>query len=486
MTPSGTHVVVVGGGIAGLAAAWSLSRERGVSRVTVLEAAARVGGKLALATVEGLPVDTGAEVVLTERPEAVSLIDDVGLGGGLVAAQAGPTAVVVDGSLRPLPSSTLSGIPTDPSDVARSQLLDAAALARLPLDHVLPRTELGDDIGVGRLVAERLGTQVVERLLSPVLGAVHAGPVRDLSLRATMPALFEAMRHERSMMVAAAGVSRSAQNAYGPRYLGVAGGLGRLPDALEARLRSAGAVVRTGAVVRGLSHGPSGWRLDVGPVGAADVIDADGVLLAVPAAPASRLLRDAALGASVHLDGIRSASVATVVLAYRRADLTSPSGGLGLDQLPGAEVLVPPDAGRPTTALTVPSLRWSWLADRADARQLVVVRISLGRLGEEYVLQRDDEELAALAHHELAFVLRTGRARPVASAVTRWGGALPQYEVGHVDRIAAVRESVAAQPALAVCGAAYDGTGVTACIVSGQRAAATVAAQVRASARAAR
>lgn len=478
--------MVVGGGVAGLAAAWSLRRDHGVSRVTVLEASSRVGGKLALATVEGLPVDTGADVVLAQRPEAVSLLDEAGLGADLVGPTSDRAVVDVDGALRALPASTLSGIPTDATDVARSQLLDTAALARLPLDHVLPRTELGEDIGVGRLVAERLGTQVVDRLLSPVLGAINAGPVAELSLRATMPALYDAMRDERSMMVAAAAVARSSPAGSGPRHLGVAGGLGRLPEALAARLRAAGAEVRTDAVVRALSPAATGWRLQVGPAPSPELVEADGVLLAVPAAAASRLLREVALGASVHLDAIRTASVATVVLAYRRADLVPPVGGLGLAALPGAGVLVPWAQGRPATVLAAPSVRWRWLADRADAQRLVVARMSLGRLGEEYVLQRDDDELAALAHHELAYLLRTGRARPVASVVTRWGGALPQYVVGHVDRVAAIRESVATQPGLAVCGAAYDGTGVAACIASGRRAAAAVASEVRASARAGR
>jgi oxygen-dependent protoporphyrinogen oxidase len=200
------------------------------------------------------------------------------------------------------------------------------------------------------------------------------------------------------------------------------------------------------------------------------------------------LLRGIALGASVHLGEIRSASVATVALAYRPADLRSPSApdGLGLAPLPGASVLVPRSEGRPITAVVASSVRWPWRAEHAGACRLAVVKVSLGRLDEEVVLQRDDAELAALAHAELAFLLRTGRAAPAASVVSRWGGALPQYAVGHVDRVAAVRESVATQPALAVCGAAYDGTGVAACIASGRDAAATVATAVRASARAAR
>lgn len=482
-----SHVVVVGGGVAGLAAAWSLVREHRVDRVTVLESSPRVGGKLASATLEGLPIDTGAEVVLAHSTDAVPLLDDAGLGADLVAPRPGPTAVLVGGQVRTLPGPMLSGIPTDLSAVARSQVLDPTALARLPLDHVLPRTEIADDISVGRLVGERLGPQVVDRLLSPVLGGIHAGPVMDLSLRATMPELFHRMRHERSVMAAAAALLRPTNHAVGPRYVGVAGGLGRLPAAIAELLVAAGAVVRTGVAVRGLMRTSSGWRLEAGSATAPEAVGADGVVLAVPATPASRLLRDVALGASVHLGEIRSASVATVALAYRKTELEPPpsTDGPGLVRLPGSSVLVPGSEGRAVTGVVAADAHWPWLEELATARDLAVVKVSVGRLGEEAVLQRDDVELAALAHAEVAFLQRTGRATPTASVVQRWGGALPQYTVGHADRVAAIRESVAGQPALAVCGAAYDGTGVAACIASGRRAAGTVATALRTSSRAA-
>ena len=473
---AGRHVAVVGGGVAGLSAALALAENPGVGRVTLLEASPRVGGKLAVAEVAGLAVDTGADVVLARRPEALSLLAAAGLDSDVVHPATTDLSVLVEGALRDLPSDTVMGVPTDLTTLARAQILDPVALARLPLDHVLPRTELDDEVSVGQYVGGRLGRQVVDRLVAPLLAGVYAGDVDRLSLRATIPGLYAAATADRSLLAAARAVRAGTGD--GPRFAGLVGGLGRLPRQLADRLRALGVDVRLGATVRGLCRGPAGWRLVVGSAADPVELEVDAVVLAVPAGPASRLLSQVALGASVHLAEVEYASVATVALAYPTRELADPelaaAGGPG--PLPGSGFVVAADEPRRITGAIYCSGKWDWMARAAGNAGLTVYRVAMGRRGDVDVLQREDAELADLAHRELAFVLRAGRAAPVAAHVTRWGGALPQYDLGHVGRVVAIRESVGGVPGLAVCGAAYDGTGVAACVASGERAARDVLA----------
>jgi oxygen-dependent protoporphyrinogen oxidase len=220
-------------------------------------------------------------------------------------------------------------------------------------------------------------------------------------------------------------------------------------------------------MVRELAPTPDGWRLTVGSAHAPEALTADAVVLAVPAAPASRLLAGvpgAGAGARA-LAGIGYASMAIVTLAYPAAAFPAPLAGSGY--------LVPAVDGRPVKAVTFSSVKWPHL--RRDAAGMIIVRCSLGRVGEEALLQAGDDELAALAAADLAAATGVHGA-PVARRVSRWGGALPQYRVGHLDRVAAVRAAVSGQPGLAVCGAAYDGIGIPACVATAELAARQITA----------
>jgi oxygen-dependent protoporphyrinogen oxidase len=250
-------------------------------------------------------------------------------------------------------------------------------------------------------------------------------------------------------------------------FTALAGGLGTLPAAVAA---ASGASVRTRAMVRGLARTATGWRLTVGSRHDEEYLAADAVILAVPASPAARLLGGVpgASAAVTALREIRYASMAIVTLAYRPAAFSIP--------LEGSGYLVPAVDGRPVKAVTFSTVKWPHLADGGAGQ--VIVRCSVGRAGEEGLLQSDDGELARLAAADLAAA--TGaRGAPAAARVTRWGGGLPQYTVGHLDRVATIRSAVAAQPGLAVCGAAYDGIGIPACVATAQAAAAQIAAQLR-------
>ncbi|MEO6822762.1 MAG: protoporphyrinogen oxidase, partial [Candidatus Nanopelagicales bacterium] len=347
------RVAVVGGGISGLAAAWSLVHDHGLRQVTVLESSPQVGGKLALGELAGLTIDTGAQTLLARRPEALELTRAVGLGPALQAPTGAALSVLVEGRLRIMPGATVMGVPTDLNVLARSQVLDAQALARIPWDHVMTQSHTGEDVSVGDHIGRRIGPQPVERLVGPTLAGVYAGNVMALSLRATMPALFAAIQNERSLLVAAKSVYDSHSGRSSSRHhnsdgaadhVGVDGGVGRLPQALLTALLERGVDVRTDAVVRGLERTAVGWRLLVGSAAEPSWLDVDAVVLAVPAPAASRLLDGLAIGASVHLSEIDYVSVATVTLAYRTEDLAAPDLlGVGEQELSLDDE---PDGGR--------------------------------------------------------------------------------------------------------------------------------------------
>jgi oxygen-dependent protoporphyrinogen oxidase len=473
-TSAQPHVVIVGGGISGLAAAFSL-RDAAV-RVTVLEGSPRLGGKLSVSEIAGVDVDEGAEALLVTRPEGTGLIAEAGLGDQRAAPGPTSSAIWTRGALRPLPRRQFMGVPSDMAELAKSGVLSGEGVARAGQDLELPPTARDGDVPVAAYVAARLGDEVVDRLVDPLLGGVYAGRSAELSFDATLPALAAASRQHRSLAEAARSLLPPAgpagTRAGGAVFTTLTRGLGMLPAYLA---KASGADVRTSAMARELAPAGSGWRLAIGSAAAPERIDADAVILAIPARPAGRLLADVpgASAAVTAFGEISYASMAIVTLAYPRSAFPGP----GLAALGWSGYLVPAVDRRTVKAVTFSTVKWPHLtgASGPGAEPLEIVRCSVGRVGEEALLQRPDEDLAALAAAELAAA--TGvRGRPAASRVTRWGGALPQYTVGHLDRVATIRAAVAAQPGLAVCGAAYDGVGIPACIATAREAARQVMA----------
>ncbi|NBM18130.1 protoporphyrinogen oxidase [Streptomyces sp. GC420] len=470
------HVVVVGGGIAGLAAAARLGGAAGgtgvSARVTLLEAADRLGGKLRLGEVGGIPVDVGAEAVFVQQPAVLDLARHAGLADDLEPPSTAEAAIWTRGALRPLPRGHVMGIPGDLDALADSGVLSAEGLARVGQDLHLPRTEVGDDIAIGRYVAARMGREVVDRLVEPLLGGVYAGHADRISMRAALPRLLTVAGNERSVIE---GIRRmrgpqpggSPDKAAPPPFRSVRGGLGRLPLAVAEACRAAGADLRTGTAVRDLRRAGEAWQLTVeGPEGMRR-IEADAVVLAVPAPAAARLLAREAPAAAAELMAVEYADMALVTLVFRRSDLPLEPRGSGF--------LVPPVDGRTIKASTFLSNKWGWLAESAPDH--LVVRTSVGRHGEDTAMILDDEELVARSCAELAEAAGL-TAEPYAGAVTRWATGLPQYVVGHGERVARVRGEVAKLRTLAVCGAAYDGVGITACVDSARRAAGDIASHL--------
>ena len=439
--------MVVGGGVAGLVAARELAASgRGV---LLLEASPQIGGKLRSADVAGLTVDVGAEAMLARRPEGIDLV--ASLGAEVVHPTTATSSIWSRGALRPMPRS-LMGVPFDLEQLADSGVLSPDGLARARTEAA---TDVPDDISVGDLVAARLGDELVDRLVEPLLGGVYAGRAREISAAAAVPQLL-AMARRGTLLDQAAAVPASGA----PVFAGLAGGMGRLPGLIRDR---GGFEVRTGATVRELRRTPTGWALTVGPTTNQETIESAAVVLATPAAPTARLLADVAPAATAELAAIESASVAVVTLAFAVQDLPD-----ALFERSG--FLVPPVEHRTIKASTFSFAKWGWVRDLDPG--VIVLRTSLGRHREEVTLQATDDGLvrASLADlHAMAGIT----ALPVDSHVQRWGGALPQYALGHVERVARIRAAVDL-PGLAVCGATYDGVGIPAVIGSARRAVASV------------
>ena len=417
--------------------------------VLVLEATDRAGGKLRAGQVAGVTVDVGAEAMLHRRPEGTALARELGL--PLVHPTTASSRVWTRDALRPLPR-TLMGAPVDLDQLEESGILSADGLraARASTASPLP----ADDASVGDLVGRRFGDEVVDRLVEPLLGGVYAGQARRISAMAAVPQLVDLIaRPDFALPPAPADAP--------PVFAGIEGGMWRLPAALDADLRSRpGVEIRYDATTTAIRRTGAGFAVTT-----ADGDEtADLVVLATPAAPSARLLTELAPAAAEELRQIGYASVALVTFAFG-ADVPGVAEALDVG---ASGFLVPPVDGRAIKAATFSFAKWSWV--RAAGSGLLLLRTSLGRFGEEATLQVPDQGLIDVARADLAAA--TGiAAPPVDAVVQRWGGGLPQYWTGHLDRVARIRAAVEQHPGLAVCGAAYDGVGIPAVIGSAHRAA---------------
>jgi oxygen-dependent protoporphyrinogen oxidase len=468
----GSRIAVVGGGLSGLVAAYRLRRELGTSvEITVFESASALGGKLRTIDLAGRRYDVGAEAFLARRPEMTALVREIGLGDLLVHPTGARAKVHAGGSVLGLPSGTVMGVPAS-ADAVAGVLSEhgrrAVAAESTLLPPVLPQHE---DVALGALLRERFGDELVDRLVDPLLGGVYAGGADGLGLRAVMPALAAKVDAGATSLTEAASQLMPASPSTAPVFGTLVGGLGTLVDKLA---ELANADVRLGTTVRTLSrntsHTASGWHLEFGAAAHAHApadspFDVDAVVLAVPAPAARRLLDGVAPEAAAAYGEVELASMAVVALALPPGTkLPEDSGvliGVGERYAGGT-----PFAAK---AFTFSSRKWAHLGTE-DPDAPVVLRGSVGRFGDIATLQASDEDLIGVVRADLAEL--TGiTTDPLDAVVTRWGGGLPQYGWGHLDRVDRIERAVAELPGLAVAGATLHGVGLPACVATADAAA---------------
>ncbi len=458
-------VVVVGGGIAGLVAAWEL-RLAGFD-VELVEASGRCGGPLLTGEVGGVVVDLGAESFLARRPEALDLVAELGLWGDLVHPARSTPMIHRDGVPHPLAPGTVFGVPADPA-------LLAGVLTAEEIERAVAEVDVAwtGDVSVAEFVGQRLGEAVVERLVDPLLGGVYAGRAAALSAQATLPQLVVAVKAGSTLRAAVRAVTGAVGPGRAPVFGGLSGGVGRLVTSLVDRFTTAGGRVWLGEGVVCVARERGAWSVTSRTAdGGLRTRPAAGVVLATPAPVAGRLLSTVAPGAAAGLAGIDLAAVAVVALAVPVDQL--PVGRLPDDATSG--VLVPAVEGSArglaVKAMTFSSAKWGWVA--AQDPTLAIIRASIGRAGEPGGAGLSDTDLVALARRD-AGVLLGVQLRVADAVVARWPGALPQYPVGHVSAMARVSAEVDGHPGLALAGAVLAGVGIPACIATGRAAASKV------------
>ena len=468
------RVVVVGGGITGLATAYYLQHSAAAGRldVVVLEAAPRPGGKLRTERRDGFLIEAGPDSFLTAKPAAVELCRELGLADALIPQlQPRGAYVLRRGRLVPIPAGMRLVHPTRPWALLRSPLLSPAGRLRA-LAHPLvpPHRAPGADQSVGAYVRRRYGAELLRVLGEPLLAGIHLADPWQLSLAATFPALHSPRPRDRP---SSRGARRSpttppAQLPHlrGSPFASLTGGMQQLGSALAECL---GRSVRTGAAVAAIRAAPGGYRLRLeGPaVGNAEELTATAVVVTTPAAAAAQLVHRLDPPLSGLLGTAGATSSAIVTLGYRDPGVALP--------LPGSGFLVPRGEGSRLLACTWSSGKWAGRAPGGG----VLVRGFVGGWRHPELLDHTDDELVALVCAELAGVLGGGfatAAPPAVREVQRWPHGTPLYRVGHRAWLAQVRRACTATPGLWLAGAPYDGVGIPDCIRQARTTADAVAA----------
>jgi oxygen-dependent protoporphyrinogen oxidase len=449
---------VVGGGIAGLVAARELTRAAG-TRVVLFEASERLGGKIRTGALEGLQVEEGPDSFVAREPAARRLCEELGLGADLVEPAAFGAHVWLGDKLRPIPAGFVLGVPADPLGVVSSRILSVRGALRALGDLVLPGRLEGPDVAVGDLVRRRFGPEVLDRLVDPILAGTRAGSTDQMSLAAAAPQIDAVARAHRSITLGLVRDRQAGGSQGAPPFLGLRSGMERLVDRLREELAER-TDIRTATSVEGIAASNGSYRLQH----AGGETAVAGVVVAAPAFAAAKALAGLSPEAAAELDAIDYASVGIVNLLYPPGAVRPPPQGSG--------ILVPSSQRRMLAGCTWTDRKWPHLAPPDGG---TLIRCFVGRGGGEPALDLPDDELARRADAELAAAMKRSVA-PRAWQVTRWRRAIPQYVVGHNERMDLVESALARWPGLALAGSAYRGSGLTDCVIQGQSAARRVLA----------
>ncbi|MGH8009662.1 MAG: protoporphyrinogen oxidase [Candidatus Binatia bacterium] len=464
--PQLPHIIIVGGGIAGLAAAHrlvELSRERELPlRFTLLEASGRLGGTIATEKQDGFLLELGPDSFISEKPWALALCRRIGLEAELIGTrdQYRTTFVVHKGKLEPLPEGFMLLAPTRFGPLMRSRLFSWPGKLRMALDLLQPRAAHQDDESLGSFVRRRLGREALERVAQPLVGGIYTADPDRLSLAATMPRFLQMEREYRSVIYAMWQASRKkpqeAKGASGARwslFVTPRNGMQQLVDTLAARLLLGS--VRCNHAAAGVRPNNGRWLVECQD-GA--TLQADAIILTTPAFHTAHLVRAFDSQLADCLSGISYSSAATVNLAYRREQVPHPLNGFGF--------VVPRIENRAIIACTFSSVKYPGRALEGD----VLLRAFVGGSLQEDLFNLDDAEMEHAVRQELGQLLGV-QAAPLFVRITRYPCSMPQYLVGHLNLVDEIEKRVGEHLGLALAGSAYRGVGIADCVHSGEAAA---------------
>ncbi|MEM7482222.1 MAG: protoporphyrinogen oxidase [Acidobacteriota bacterium] len=460
-------VVIVGGGICGLATAHFLSRSLSVQdsrlpSVCLVEGSPRFGGKVLSERFDGFLVEGGPDSFLRQKSDALELVDELGLADQLVPSNDHKRRVflVRQGRLVPLPEGLQMMVPTRWKPFFQSPLLSVAGRLRVALEPWIPARRATTDESLASFVRRRFGREALATLAEPQLAAIYLGDSERLSLEATFPSFAQLERSHGSLVrglrrrpgapprLAGIHLSTPGSPPPEPMFWSLREGVGSLTEALERRLQQAGVTLSTGQPVTAIERLRAGWRVHRD---GAPSLDADAVVLAVPAAVAARLAASGNPALAEGLGELRAVSAAVVSLGYRELDLPRPLDGFGF--------FVPAQEGRRIVASTWTSTKFD---HRAPAGH-VLLRMFVGGLRGEQWAELPEGDLLALARAELGDLLGL-TAEPVMARIHRWPQGYPQYEVGHRQRVTELTRR--AEPGLYLAGSAFHGVGLSDCVAS--------------------
>ena len=469
---SSTRVVIIGGGISGLAAAHRLVERCGQSNgrmeIVLLEASERLGGIVRTERRDGFLLEGGPDSFISEKPEAIDLAKRVGLAARLLETNAEHrrTFIVRGGKLHAVPEGFQLLAPTRFWPFVASGIFSLKGKARMALDLFLPKRAAAngnDDESLAQFVRRRLGREALERMAQPMVGGIYTADPEKLSLRATMPRFLEMEREHRSLIRAmwkrrreqSEKESRGTSGARYSLFLSFDEGMQTLSDAVAARLEDVSIRLNTKAESLAFDEASRQWKIRVG---ADETISADALCLALPAYLSVRLLRDVDAQLADELDAIPYASTATINLAYRRAWIPQPLDGFGF--------VVPVIEKRATLACTFSSVKFAGRAPEGHA----LLRAFVGGALQPEIFALDKDEMVARVRADLRELLGVEKP-PLFAHVEKWPRSMAQYHLGHVERVWRIRERLRALPGLKLAGNAYSGAGIPDCIRSGESAA---------------
>ncbi|PKR78296.1 protoporphyrinogen oxidase [Halalkalibacillus sediminis] len=439
-------IVIIGGGITGLTAAYYLQKENIDAEITLIEQSDRLGGKIQTEEKDGFTIERGPDSILERKPAGKRLIEELGLADQIVHNATGQAFILSQDHLHPIPKGGFMGIPTKVTPYAFSSLFSISGKVAALKDLVRSRSEVEGDISVGQFFRRRLGNQVVDRLIHPLISGIYAGDIDRLSLMATFPNFYQLEQNHRSLMLGLKKTMPKKRGGAKSAFITLNGGLQKIVDALENELTSTNILRNT--KVKHIEKNAQNYTIHL--VDEEEVLDADHIVMTTPHQVTSKIFSQYDF---MHkLMEVKNTSVANVVLAFNENAVHDLPNGTGF--------VVSRKEQYRMTACTWTHKKWP----HTTPEGYVLMRVYVGKPGDEELIQESDEHIKSVVLEDLQSVIKID-GDPIFHMVTRWNEAMPQYTVGHLERLKELENKMAEKlPNVYLAGNAYRGVGIPDCM----------------------